>query len=134
MRLLAILFFVTLSFTPSVYSDEMMDEALSNCDKNQLTMNFCARHFFDVADNELNELFKKQISALDDAKTIERFRNAQRAWVIFRDKDCLFQVPTRDGSRTDWPMQYWTCMKTHTHQRVLQIKEFIECTYDSCFR
>ncbi len=134
MRLLIRFCFVAFCSVPPAYSDALMDEALRDCDKNQLTMNFCARHYFDVADVELNDLFKQKMAALEDAKTKERFQNAQRAWLLFRDKDCLFQVPTRDDSRTDWPMLYWSCMKTHTQQRAVELKEFIKCTYDNCFR
>lgn len=134
MRLLTISCFIALCIAPPAYSDELMDESLKNCDKNQLSMNFCARHFYDVADAELNDLFKQKIATLEDVKTKDRFRDAQRAWVVFRDKDCLFQVPTRDGSRTNWPMLHWACMKIHTQQRVIEIKEFIKCTYDNCFQ
>jgi uncharacterized protein YecT (DUF1311 family) len=134
MRLLTVSVLVALVIASPAYSDELMDEALKNCDKNQLSMNFCARHFYEVADAELNGLFRQRMATLGDAKAKDRFRDAQRAWVMFRDKDCLFQVPTRDDSRTDWPMLYWACMRIHSQQRVVEIKEFIKCTYDNCFQ
>jgi uncharacterized protein YecT (DUF1311 family) len=117
----------------STYSDELT-ESLENCNKNQYTLNVCAHHSFEVVDRKLNELFKIKLLQLKTEETIKHFREAQRAWVAFRDKDCLYQVPTRDGSRTDWPMLSWSCMKEHTEFRVKQLEQFIECTYDNCPR
>jgi uncharacterized protein YecT (DUF1311 family) len=134
MRLSDIFCFVALCSVSTANSEDLMVESLKDCDKNQLTMNFCARHFFDVADKKLNGLFKQQLTTLETVEAKMRFRNAQRAWVAFRDQDCKYQVPTRNESRTDWPMQYWTCMKDHTEHRVMQMKEFIQCTSDDCPR
>ena len=102
MRTLPLTFLLAILCTGSsaaIRDDEMMREALKDCDKNQLTINFCARHAFDVVDEELNQIYRALLVTMITPKAKERLREAQRAWVGFRDKDCLVLVgpPERGG-------------------------------------
>ncbi|BCM25349.1 lysozyme inhibitor LprI family protein [Methyloradius palustris] len=117
-RTTAIFFAILCISNNSVYSQDITEEPLKDCDKNQLTMTFCTRNAYDLSDSELNEIYKKQLASLKTLNEKQTFRNVQRAWIKERDKGCLNEVPVRDGSRTDWQLQYWKCMTTYTQLRV----------------
>ncbi|RJG05547.1 DUF1311 domain-containing protein [Noviherbaspirillum cavernae] len=101
---------------------DLLEESLKDCDKNQLAMNFCARHRFDLADKELNSLFKQRRDRLDASGARERLRAAQRAWLAFRDKDCLYEAGPREESGSIWPLAYFSCMERHTRRRSEDLK------------
>jgi uncharacterized protein YecT (DUF1311 family) len=134
MRLLIAVFLVVLSAAGQAQVDDAVAEALQDCDKNQRTMNLCACHSFRTADRELNELFTKQLSSLKTQKTKKRLQDAQRAWLVFRDRDCLYEVGPSEESGSIWPMEHCTCMAKRTQRRVVELREFLACkeATDAC--
>jgi uncharacterized protein YecT (DUF1311 family) len=58
----------------------------------------CAIAAFDRADAELNVAYR-QLAALRDEEGKRMLREAQRAWVVFRDADARFDAyPENEGS------------------------------------
>lgn len=49
-----------------------------------------------VWDDELNRLWPSALAAQDEAEG-ERLRAAQRAWIAFRDAECLFEAARWEG-------------------------------------
>lgn len=109
----------------------MMEEALKNCDRDQQTMNFCARHRYDVADQTLNQVYRDNMAKLQDADDRKRLRDAQRAWIVFRDKDCLAQTGPRETSGSIWPLEHFACMEQHTLRRTQDLQQQA-CGMEGC--
>ncbi|MDR2153100.1 MAG: lysozyme inhibitor LprI family protein, partial [Helicobacteraceae bacterium] len=57
----------------------------------QLEMNQCAAEEFDAADKELNALYSSYRKSLD-SKSKAALKEAQSAWIKFRDLDCAFET------------------------------------------
>jgi uncharacterized protein YecT (DUF1311 family) len=111
------------------------DSGKWNCDGSQLEMNFCAAERYKHADESLNQLYRRKLSELMDAPTQARFRDAQRAWIVFRDKACLYEAGPYDangGGRTIWALQDFTCRERLTKQRIDDLKEYLQCTQNGC--
>jgi uncharacterized protein YecT (DUF1311 family) len=98
---------------------------------NQSELNACATADYYEADLEMNELYKTQLDRLHDPARL-RLRDAQRAWVKFRDAACLYEAGLADESGSIWPMDQNLCMTTHTKQRIEDLKSYVACTQNGC--
>ena len=103
--------------------------------QNQMDMNACAGIDFARADAQLNALWR---GAIAEARAVDRefrtfpghddragseavLRNAQRAWLIFRDAHCTFEgYEARGGSME--PMLYNGCRARITRERIAQLR------------
>ena len=106
-----------------------------NCDdpQNQMEMNACAGEDFTRADAELNRLWPGLIAgARERDRELDRqydqrpgheatLREAQRAWLAFRDAHCTWQgyEEARGGSMES--MVYNGCRATLTRERISQL-------------
>lgn len=108
-----------------------MQESLKDCDKNQLAMNMCARQRFDLADSALNSQYRQTLKTLQQAADQQRLREAQRAWIAFRDKDCLAVTGPRAESGSIWPLQHFSCLEKHTLRRTQDLKAQA-CRMEGC--
>ena len=111
-------------------------DAQSNCDDptSQPEMNACAALEFERADAELNRVWREAVEQArrDDARidrdydrrpTSEaKLREAQRAWIVFRDAHCTVvgYQEARGGSME--PMTYDGCRTTVTQERIAQLR------------
>jgi uncharacterized protein YecT (DUF1311 family) len=99
----------------------------------QLEMNLCAARDFEEADAELNRLWREVIaSARARDREIDRshdrqptheatLRNAQRAWITFRDAHCQHEsFEARGGSMQ--PLLYEGCRASLTRERIKQLR------------
>lgn len=96
----------------------------------QIELNACAGQKFEIADAELNRLYKLQMGYLksDSAKTA--FKNSQLAWIKFRDATCEYEAPYHQGSM--WAMEINTCKAKHTIARVKDFESYVECRDNGC--
>ena len=106
-----------------------------NCNSpmTQMDMNFCAAIDFERADAELNAAWRAAIAGARAAdREIDRrynvrptseakLREAQRAWIVFRDAHCTLQGydEARGGSME--PMVYEGCRAALTRERIGQL-------------
>jgi uncharacterized protein YecT (DUF1311 family) len=106
------------------------------CDdpQNQADMNACASIDFQVADAELNRLWPAQIAAAREAdRELDRefdqrpteeavLRDAQRAWIAFRDAHCTVEGyrEARGGSMES--MIFDGCRASLTRARIRQLQ------------
>src|SRR5690606_29530836 len=97
--------------------DAATQEALQDCDRNQLTMNLCAAHRHQEADRALNLQYRQTLAKQPDDAARQRLRVAQRAWIAFRDKDCLASTGPREASGSIWPLLQSSCLARHTERR-----------------
>jgi len=109
--------------------------AQRNCDdpQTQAEMNLCASSDFERADDELNALWPQVIEAVrradmelgpvSDGRVSgeTRLREAQRAWITFRDAHCaVVGYEARGGSME--AMLYNGCRARVTRERVEQLR------------
>lgn len=106
------------------------------CDdpQNQHDMNACAGIDFERADAELNAVWREAIAdaragdaeidrRYDQRPTAEdKLREAQRAWIVFRDAHCTVDAyaGARGGSME--PMLYQGCRAQLTRERIGQLR------------
>jgi uncharacterized protein YecT (DUF1311 family) len=112
--------------------------AARNCEDppNQAEMNLCASTAFERADDELNALWPRLIEevrradielgpAVDGRVSGEtKLREAQRAWITFRDSHCtMVGYEARGGSME--PMLYNGCRAQLTRDRIAQLRSAV---------
>jgi uncharacterized protein YecT (DUF1311 family) len=102
--------------------------------QSQLAMNVCAGIDFEHADADLNRVYREEIGAARLAdREIDRtsdqrptsevvLREAQRAWLTFRDAHCRYEAygEARGGSME--PMVYSGCRARLTRERIAQLR------------
>src|SRR4051812_2371479 len=113
--------------------DARAREAHCSAPQTQVDMNFCAEIDFERADAALNAAWREAIAAARTAdREIDRadrrpteeakMREAQRAWLIFRDAQCTVEGydEARGGSME--PMVYSGCQARLTRERTAQLR------------
>ena len=109
----------------------------STGDLPQQGLNICAARDYEKADAELNAQWKATAAAMKDSdRAIDRTYDkqpghfetllaSQRAWLTYRDKQCLVEsFAMRGGSAA--PMIHGFCMAELTRARTAQLKALIE--------
>lgn len=77
------------------------------------------------ADAELNGNYKTLLSQLD-APDQQRLRDAQRAWIAFRDKECAFRTQGGQSGAMDAATAA-DCVAELTRQRADALKRQLDC-------
>ncbi|MBI2297753.1 MAG: DUF1311 domain-containing protein [Armatimonadetes bacterium] len=92
--------------------------------QSQQEMNQQAWRDAEAADRKLNEVYRKLLPLLPDKVATDKLREAQRAWVRFRDLECRFAGDEmRDGSAE--PLLRAGCQKQLTEERTKQLEDYI---------
>jgi uncharacterized protein YecT (DUF1311 family) len=103
-----------------------------NCQNAQTTieMNACAGENYKAADRDLNRAFARAISAakesdrnvqgVDDSYE-QALREAQRAWIAFRDADC--KPAPRELAGSISTMEQLDCLTEKTVQRTKELRQ-----------
>lgn len=99
----------------------------------QQELNACAYQAWEAADAELNTAYKRAIAEMKDMDANmpddlqgaeEALRAAQRAWVAYRDANCVVAgFPMRGGSAE--PLLINGCMESMTLQRTMELQEML---------
>lgn len=100
----------------------------------QAEMNMCANKDYEAADKELNAVYKKAMASMKATDTelvdidtnlvgaVEALKNAQRAWIGYRDGQCeLAGFEARGGSME--PMLVSGCLADLTKKRTDELKD-----------
>ena len=117
-----------LALLQTPYQDHQCDDPQTQPD-----INACAAIEFEQADAELNAAYREAIAearAMDaeidrnyDTRPTseEKLREAQRAWLVFRDAHCVYEAygEARGGSME--PMSYEVCRAALTRERTEQL-------------
>jgi uncharacterized protein YecT (DUF1311 family) len=88
-------------------------------DLTQADMNACAWQAFLQADRELNALYG-QLAKQEHAASAKQLQAAQRAWLQFRDLECVYETPDVGGSLA--PLETAGCKAELTKERILDLK------------
>lgn len=93
----------------------------------QAEMNACAGAAFETADKELNVLYFQMRQRLTgETEALARLRDAQRAWVAFRDAECAFASGGVEGGSVQ-PMIRLMCLEQATAARVEDFRGYLSC-------
>jgi uncharacterized protein YecT (DUF1311 family) len=126
-------FALTIAFAAAAM--QPMTEAECAAAMSQMEMNACAQQAFERADAELNALYRRLIDGAreddgspdngrsdgDDRPGAEAtLREAQRAWVAFRDAHCRGEGYAERGGSME-PMIFHQCLERLTRERIAQL-------------
>ncbi len=126
--LLAVLPLLALT-TPATAQDCANFEALD-----QSTMNECAYKDWEAADVALNEAYNAVVVMVKEwdtglsegeASTAETLKEAQLAWITFRDKACEAEGFAMRGGSAE-PLLVYGCMTQLTEERTNHLRTMIE--------
>jgi len=96
----------------------------------QSEMNHCADQDAKAADAELNRVYQDLISKTKgDANATKKLRDAQRAWIAFRDAQLDALYPAQDKQReygTIYPMCYAIVLTAMTKERTVQLRRMLQ--------
>ena len=93
-----------------------------DCERPNLTqvdINACAYQAFMKADRQLNTVYA-QLVKQEDPESLKQLQAAQRAWLQFRDLECIYETPDAGGSLA--PFETASCKAELTKERVLDLK------------
>jgi uncharacterized protein YecT (DUF1311 family) len=122
------IFFVIVSVAISNLAFAEDDEPLVG---SQLSINFAAESRFVEADDEMNRLYKMLMGRLSKKSSKNRLRDAQRAWIVFRDNSCLYEAGAPGEGGSIGNMAYSNCKEHHTTRRIEDLKQYIGCDADT---
>ncbi len=91
-------------------------------------MGQCMADQFKKLDQELNDLYKELTRVLVEPKGI---RNAQRAWLRFRDAECSDDV-MQLGAGSLYPYAYNSCMIEFTKERIRHLRWHLAQDCNGC--
>ncbi len=97
---------------------------------NQIEINICAKTRYENAARNMHALYDSKLSTLKKSSR-ERLRFAQEAWIIFRERSCIYEASGIDGD-SGWQMMYFNCMADMTEKRVKGLQEYTSCTANGC--
>jgi uncharacterized protein YecT (DUF1311 family) len=109
-----------------------LSHAKVDCKKAMTTLdiNACAQADFEVVEKKLNDTYRrvmKSLSKPDEGLAYAEIKKglieAQRAWVVFRQKDCDAYY-TLHASGTIRTVMYIGCMQNHAEQRIKTLEEY----------
>jgi uncharacterized protein YecT (DUF1311 family) len=88
-------------------------------------MAYCAEKSLEIADKDLNDLYKQQMKRLITAESKAALRESQLAWLAFIRKACVYEF---GGAEPNWS----SCLETRTKARIEELKSYIACTGGGC--
>ena len=96
----------------------------------QRDLNICADKDYQVADKKLNAVYAKITAALGDENYKTKLKAAERAWMAYRDTECVFETAENEGGSI-YPMEYSGCLTKLTNARTKQLQSYLECFKDA---
>lgn len=91
----------------------------------QLDLNTCAAQARTRADQELNQVYAAYKKRLPPNQT-QRLKQAQLAWIKFRDASCVFESSGVEGGSAH-PMVYLGCLTAKTRDRIKALEALSAC-------
>lgn len=100
----------------------------------QMDMNQCAYDDWEAADADLNDAYQRAMDLLqqwdadlpkDEQGGALALKEAQRAWITFRDKGCAAEGYAMKGGSAE-PLLVYGCMRQLTEDRTNQLAAMVE--------
>lgn len=86
------------------------------------------------ADDAVTNLYRALMKKLASSEDRGRLREAQRAWLAFRDKSCVYEVGPNDRTTgAVSPLEQTRCLAKYTRQRAEQLQGYVsKCEERGC--
>ena len=100
----------------------------------QADLNACAYQEWDAADADLNAVYRQAMALLqdwdanlpaDEQGGAKALKEAQRAWITFRDKACEAEGYAMKGGSAE-PLLVYGCMRVLTEERTAHLTGMVE--------
>ncbi len=117
MRYLPVALFVIIMASTTVKAEDYCEGTT------QYAMNMCAGREFEKADAAMNERYAKLLKRLE-REDQRKLRQAQRAWITYRDKVCEFET---NGLGSVRPMIFAGCLKQQTEDHIKYLDGQLTC-------
>ena len=100
----------------------------------QMDLNQCAYQDWEAADAQLNATYKRAMALLsdwdanlpaDERGGAQALKEAQRAWITFRDKACEAEGYAMKGGSAE-PLLVYGCMRLLTEERTGHLTSMVE--------
>ena len=118
-----------LVFIPSVAKPQ--DTLNCHSERSQHEINQCARLTRKKADDEMNRVYKQQLTYLS-AENKAPLVESQRAWIVYRDKTCSYEAGPSEGSGSRWSQIMDDCDARITKQRTDILSQYVRCRENGC--
>jgi uncharacterized protein YecT (DUF1311 family) len=92
--------------------------------QSQAEMNICAGKEYKSADAELNQVYQKLSSILNDEEK-SQLKEAENAWIRYRDLNCEFVADQYKGGSIR-PMIHGLCLSDVTRNRTAELRSQIK--------
>jgi uncharacterized protein YecT (DUF1311 family) len=92
--------------------------------QSQAEMNICWGKEYKAADATLNQVYRQLFAKLDDEQKAQ-LKDAQNAWLKYRDANCEFVADQYKGGSMR-PMIAAICLADVTHNRTTELKNQIK--------
>jgi len=92
----------------------------------QMQMNVCASDAARAADRDLNKTYTTLIARIDGKDAVALLRDAEKAWIAYRDKECTFETSLTVGG-TIHSMVVAECLETVTRARQKELQRQLDC-------
>ncbi|RIY02782.1 DUF1311 domain-containing protein [Aureimonas flava] len=93
----------------------------------QTALTHCAAADADAADETLNALYGQVRERLaDDRGGLDLLRDAQRAWIAYRDAECAFRASAVQGGSAQ-PMVEAQCLADTSRARSADLRGYLAC-------
>ncbi len=99
---------------------DLPETACYEADYSQLGMNRCAGDAYERADKALNVEWAKVMAAKSEKEEQKLLRDAQRAWISYRDAHCEAAAYSSKGGSI-WPLLVSGCMAELTRRRTREL-------------
>jgi uncharacterized protein YecT (DUF1311 family) len=114
-----------LSKRSGIAQDELK-EILSDCNGNQLQMNFCAFRSFVEADLELQQVLARTMASLPESCRAS-LPARQKEWEASRDRECNKEADDEAEGGSMRPMIFSACQATATEARTALLRGTKSC-------
>jgi uncharacterized protein YecT (DUF1311 family) len=92
----------------------------------QGALNACFDRTRQSADDELNRIYQDLIERMADQAAGTALRDAERAWISYRDKECAFELHNAEGGSA-YPMSFAICVTAKTRARTEELAKVLHC-------
>jgi len=113
-----------LIFGVTIFSQNQKEKDPCADAQSQAEMNMCWGKEYKAADAQLNKTYQEFMTKLDESEKAQ-LRNAQLAWLKYRDTNCEFVADQYKGG-TMRPMIAAICLAEVTNARVNELKSQIK--------
>ena len=92
----------------------------------QTEMNICFGERAEAADNELDMAYAELIGRLGDSEVVNLLKEAQQAWLTYRERHCAFVASATEGGSIQ-PTIISTCYTALAYERLANLRYQLTC-------